>query len=71
MSEYLDCPKCGTHAIPASGWSRAQIGYGPTWTEDDEADCPGCGIALCAFITGDEGGEWMEAREIEAAGGGE
>ena len=69
--DYLNCPECGTPAIPASGWSHAQIGYGPTWTEDDEADCPGCGIALCAFLTGDENGEWMEAREIEAAGGGD
>lgn len=62
MTDHLDCPECGTPAIPASGWCRAQIGYGPTWTEDDEAICPGCGVRCFAFLTGDESGEWMEAR---------
>jgi hypothetical protein len=61
---YLDCPECGTPAIPASDWTRPPFGYGPTWTEDDEADCPGCGVRLRAFLTGDENGEWMEAREV-------
>jgi hypothetical protein len=61
--DYLNCPECDTPAIPASGWCRNS--YGPTWTEDDQADCPGCGLALRAFLTGDANGEWMEAREVD------
>ena len=55
-TDYLPCPLCDTPAIPASGGIVK-----PTWTEDDEADCPGCGEHLRANITGDGESEWMEA----------
>lgn len=58
---YLPCALCGTDAIPASGSDDGE----PTWCEDDEADCPGCGTRLRGFITGDETGEWITAMEIE------
>jgi hypothetical protein len=66
---YLDCPECGEPAIPNSDWTRPTIvspnSY-PTWTEDDEAECPGCHIMLCANITGDgSGDDYMEAVVVE------
>ena len=67
---YLDCPKCGEPAIPSSGTRFVCLGLAePTWTEDDEADCARCGAKLVAFLTGDEDGEWMEAREREEEDG--
>lgn len=65
-SAYLDCPECGVPAIPSSGKHFVCLGHEiPTWSEDDETDCPGCGVRLFAFMTGDETGEWMEARVKE------
>ena len=65
-SDHLACPECGEPAIPASGFSHAQIGYGPTWCEDDEATCPGCGLRLRANMTGDgDGCEYMVAIVME------
>lgn len=59
----LDCPECGEPAIPASGKHFVCLGREiPTWTEDDEAECPGCGVQLVARMTGDSEDEWMEAR---------
>jgi hypothetical protein len=48
----LACPECGEPAIPASViiWATGE----GRWTEDDEADCPGCGLHLAARITDDE-----------------
>jgi predicted RNA-binding Zn-ribbon protein involved in translation (DUF1610 family) len=65
--QYLPCPDCGTDAIPASEYTMS---FGPggmtaTWTEDDEADCPGCGQHLVATITGDGEEEWIEAQVSE------
>jgi hypothetical protein len=51
---YLNCPRCDYPAIPARSDG--------TWTEEDEADCPGCGVRCYAFITGNENGEYFEAR---------
>lgn len=63
--QYLPCPDCRTPAIPASEdrmvWPS---GMQASWTEDDEADCPGCGQHLVARITGDGESEWIEA-EVE------
>lgn len=53
----LECPLCGTPAIPPSAFSKGE----PMWCEDDEADCPGCGEHLRANITGDGESEWIEA----------
>jgi hypothetical protein len=59
---YLPCPLCDAPAIPASGKHFVCLGReDPTWTEDDEADCPGCGEHLRANITGDGEREWIEA----------
>ena len=59
---YLPCPLCDAPAIPASGKLFVCLGReDPTWTEDDEADCPGCGEHLRANITGDGEREWIEA----------
>lgn len=52
MIEHLSCPACGEPAIPASGWSRML--HAPTWSEDDAADCPGCGAHLRADLQGDD-----------------
>lgn len=61
-TDHLPCPLCDTPAIPASGQQFVCLGREePTWTEDDEAECPGCGVPLRANITGDGESEWMEA----------
>lgn len=40
--EMLDCPECGTPAIPAS----SVINGRPSWTEDDpEVWCPGMRVS--------------------------
>jgi hypothetical protein len=49
-------------AIPAS---RISIDNVPSWDEDDECDCPGCGVRLRANITGDDDGDFMEAIVTE------
>jgi len=65
---YLDCPECGEPAIAASGKQFVCLGREmPTWTEDDEAFCPGCGVHLVARMTGDSEDEWMEARVMDDA----
>jgi hypothetical protein len=63
VNDHLNCPRCDTPAIPASGRRFVYPGReDPTWTEDDEATCPGCGRRLRANLTGDDdNGEWMEA----------
>lgn len=63
---FMPCPECGTPAIPASEY-RAVFprGFTPLWCEDDEADCPGCGVHLRAHLTGDGEDEWMEALVVE------
>ena len=65
--ECLPCPDCGSPAIPASEYQMVwPSGMQASWTEDDEADCPGCGQHLVATITGDGESEWIEA---EVSGG--
>lgn len=67
--QYLPCPDCGTDAIPASEYRMVwPSGMQATWTEDDEADCPGCGQHLTAVITGDGENEWIEAEVSEPSG---
>lgn len=69
---FLPCPDCGEDAIPASEYRMIWPGgMVPLWTEDDEADCPGCSQHLVARITGDGEDEWIEAKveEPEAKGG--
>ena len=63
IKSMLDCPECGTPAIPAS----SVINGRPTWTEDDaEVWCPGCGCLLHVFLTGNcQGSQWCEARVSE------
>lgn len=64
-ANFLPCPDCDVDTIPASGHPR-QLGFAPTWTEDDEATCPDCGKLCVAFLTADdEGVEYMEARFVE------
>lgn len=60
--EFLTCPECGSAAIPASDYDR-RIGHlpSPLWNEDDEADCPGCGVHLIARLEGDGEEEWLVA----------
>ncbi len=66
--QYLPCPDCGEPAIPASEYRVVwPSGMQAMWTEDDEADCPGCGQHLVARITGDGESEWIEAEAEEAA----
>ena len=59
---YLDCPECGEPAIPASSVDRKNGRLVFQWTEDDGVVCPGCKANLIAFITGDENGDFFEAR---------
>lgn len=62
MIEHLDCPECGEPALPSSGAWNGQ----PTWSEDDPSvRCPGCGLLLGVFITGDESGDYCEARVVD------
>lgn len=63
---FLPCPDCGADAIPASDYRSVwPHPMEATWTEDDEADCPGCGQHLVARITGDGENEWIEAQVSE------
>jgi len=59
--DYLKCPECDVNAIPSSGVAKGFFVF-PTWTEDDEADCPRCGLHLVARW--DENDEGMIA-EVE------
>lgn len=64
--DALPCPECDIPAIPA----KAIINGHPVWCEDQpEIWCPGCGLLLCVFITGDdENDEFVEARVVEHSG---
>jgi hypothetical protein len=56
MTKYLNCPICGTPAVPSSGTQVDHEGREvPTWTEDDEARCPRCEILI--FVRRDENGK--------------
>lgn len=48
---YLECPECGDDGVPSSGvGTEGQFEGEPTWCEDDEADCLGCGVHLVVQV---------------------
>lgn len=59
---YLACPECDWEALPASRYTMA---LEPLWSEDDECDCPNCGVMLGARLTGDDDGDFIVAEVIE------
>lgn len=62
LSQWLKCPTCDEPAIPPSDHDRAGE---PLWSEDDEANCSGCGRRVFARLTGDGIDEWIEAAHEE------